>query len=183
MEKLKLKDYLDAEIPSLKGKKGIRRLIDLFSTMFFSPEYNAIFLLRYCYTNMESKGVRRLLSIHFRRTLIRRYGIYLNIRKENWIGIGLKLPHPSSIVIGGGVNIGNNCIIYQNVTIGAKKRGAYKEDNAYPQIGNNCIFYAGSVVIGPIRVGDNTSVGANAVLITDTESNSIYAGIPATKKG
>lgn len=183
MEKLKLKDYLDVEIPYLQGGKGIRRIKDFLALMLFNPEYNAIFLLRYCYTNMEATGFRKLLRNRFNRLLINRYGIYLNIRKENTIGLGLKLPHPNSIVIGEGVNIGDNCVIYQNVTIGAKKRGAWKEENAYPQIGNNCVLYAGSVIIGPIRVGDNTSVGANAVLITDTECNSIYAGIPATKKG
>ena len=183
MEKLKLKEYLDVEIPYLRGSKGLKRLWSFWKIMLFNPQDYAIFLLRYCYINMEATGFRKLLLIHFNRLLINRYGIYLNIRKENTIGLGLKLPHPSSIVIGGGVNIGDNCVIYQNVTIGAKKRGAWKEEDAYPQIGNNCILYAGSVIIGPIRIGDNTSVGANAVLISDTECNSIYAGIPATRKG
>ena len=183
MEKLKLKDYLDAEIPSLRGRKGIKRICAFLKVMLFSPEYYAIFLLRYCYINMEATGFRKLLRIRFNRLLIHRYGIYCNIRKENTIGLGLKLPHPNTIVIGSGVNIGDNCVIYQNVTIGAKKRGAWKEEGAYPQIGNNCVLYAGSVIIGPIQVRDNTSVGANAVLISDTECNSIYAGIPATRKG
>lgn len=183
MEKLKLKDYLDAEIPLLQNCKGLKRLFVFWKAMRYYPEYNAIFLLRYCYTNMEATGIRNLFRIRSMRVLVNRYGIYLNIRKENTIGIGLKLPHPCSIVIGEGVNIGEHCVIYQNVTFGAKKRGSCKEENAYPQVGSNCVFYAGSVIIGAIRVGDHTTVGANAVLMTDTESNSIYAGIPATRKG
>ncbi len=183
MEKLKLKDYLDVEIPLLRGRRGIKRILAFRNAMLYSPAHNAIFLIRYCYTNMDATGIRNLLKKRFRRILINRYGIYLGIGKENTIGIGLKLPHPSSIVIGEGVNIGDNCVIYQNVTLGAKKRDGLAKDNAYPQIGNNCVFYAGSVIIGPIHVGDNTSVGANSVLMTDTECNSVYAGVPAARKG
>ena len=183
LKKLKLKDYLEAEIPLLRGKKGIRRLLALWKAMRYYPEYNAVFLIRYCYTNMEASGIKKLLRIRFRRILVNRYGIFLNIQKDNTIGPGLKLPHPHSIVIGAGVNIGDNCVIYQNVTFGAKQRGADKECNAYPQIGNDCIFYAGSVIIGPVKIRDRTSVGANAVLMTDTESDSVYAGVPATRKG
>ncbi len=183
MTKHKLKDYLDAEIPFLRDCKGIKRILAFRKAMLYYPEYNAIFLLRYYYTHMDAKGIGKLLKSRFKRVLIYRYGIFLNIRKGNTIGIGLRLPHPNSIVIGGDVNIGENCVIYQNVTIGAKIRGAWKEENAYPQIGNNCVFYAGAVIIGSIHVEDYTSVGANAVLMTDTEHNSIYAGVPAVRKG
>ncbi len=92
------------------------------------------------------------------------------------------LPHPMSIVIGYGTNIGDNCTIYQNVTFGAKTRNREDVGIQYPQIGNNCVFYAGAVVIGGIHVADNTQVGANAVLISDTEEASVYAGVPAKRK-
>lgn len=180
MEKLKL--YIEKEIPMMRGCKGLKRILAFRNAMLHYPEYNAVFLLRYCYVFMNATGIQKRIMLHFKRVLINRYGIYLNIRKENTIGIGLKLPHPNSIVIGAGVNIGENCVIYQNVTIGAKKRGSCKEENAYPQIGNNCVLYSGSVVIGPVRVADYTAIGANSVLLTDTEYNSIYAGIPATRK-
>lgn len=183
MGKLKLEEYLNIEIPVLRDKKGIRKVFAFWKAMRYYPEYNAIFLLRYCYTHMESTGIKKLLRMKYKRLLVNRYGIYLNIQNENSIGLGLKLPHPCSIVFGEGVNIGDNCVIYQNVTFGAKKRGACEEKNMYPTIGNECIFYAGSVIIGPIHVEDCTSVGANAVLMTDTEYHSIYAGIPAARKG
>ena len=47
--KNKLRDYLDAEIPDIKGKKGIRRIISFMKAMRYNPSYNAVFLLRYCY--------------------------------------------------------------------------------------------------------------------------------------
>ena len=121
--KLKLKEYLDAEIPKIKGKKGIIRFISFIKEMRYNPSSNAIFLLRYCYVYQEAKGIRKYLRIHFNRLLVNRYGIYFNLSSKGSIGKGLFLPHPTSIVFGDGVNMGENCIIYQNVTFGAKKRG------------------------------------------------------------
>lgn len=121
--KSKLKEYLDAEIPEIRGKTGIVRLVSFFKEMRYNPSSNAIFLLRYCYVHQESKGIRKCLRMHYNRLLVNRYGIYLNLNNEGTIGKGLFLPHPTSIVFGDGVNIGENCIIYQNVTFGAKKRG------------------------------------------------------------
>ena len=68
--------------------------------------------------------------------------------------------------------IGNNCRIYQHVTIGAGKGG-------YPIIGNNVTIYANSVVVGNIRIGDNCIIGANSFVNVDVPDNSVYAGAPA----
>lgn len=151
--------------------------------MRYNPSSNAIFLLRYCYVYSETKGIRKYLRIHYNRLLINRYGIYFNLKPNAHVGKGLFLPHPTSIILGEGVNIGNNCVIYQNVTIGAKKRNCNNMRGLqYPQIGNDCIFYAGSAIIGGIYIADGTQVGANAVLINDTEESGIYAGAPAIRK-
>ena len=182
--KYSLKEYLNAEIPSLSNKNGIKWLLTLWKIRRYNPSYDAIFLIRYCYVYQESGGIKKYLRKRCRRLLVNRYNIFLNIGKESVIGKGLFLPHPTSIVIGAGVNIGDNCTIYQNVTFGAKKRSSNENqiENLYPQIGDNCIFYANSVMIGSINVRNGTQVGANAVLICDTEENSIYAGVPAVKK-
>ena len=68
--------------------------------------------------------------------------------------------------------IGNDCRIYQHVTIGAGKGG-------YPIIGNNVTIYANSVVVGNIRIGDNCIIGANSFVNVDVPDNSVYAGVPA----
>lgn len=88
----------------------------------------------------------------------------------------IKFPHPIGIVIGEGVEIGKNCIIYQNVTIGQK-------NNKYPKIGNNVTIYAGAIVIGDIVIGDNCVIGANAVVNKSFPKNSVIVGIPARKIG
>ena len=74
--------------------------------------------------------------------------------------------------------IGDNVEIYQNVTIG----GNGKENQpspGIPTIKNNVKIYAGACVLGPIVIGDNSIVGANAVVLCDVPDNSIAVGVPA----
>ena len=78
------------------------------------------------------------------------------------IGKGCRFPHMGlGVVIGDGVNIGCNCIIRQNVTIGVKGIGDKYE---FPTIGDNCMIGAGTVIIGDVHWGSNVIVGANAVV-------------------
>lgn len=70
--------------------------------------------------------------------------------------------------------IGDNCIIGTNVTIGGRS-GHYR----VPIIGDNVDLSTGSKILGPLELGDNVIVGANAVVISSFESNSIVAGVPA----
>lgn len=83
-------------------------------------------------------------------------------------------------MIGETVRIGNNCIIYQQVTVGSKNRGDYIK-GLQPCIGNNVILFSGCKVLGSINISDGTTVGSNSVLTKITECNSVYAGIPAKK--
>lgn len=75
---------------------------------------------------------------------------------------GLMLPHPQGIVIGPGASIGSRAWIFQNVTIG----GAPGREGM-PRIGPDARIYAGAVVTGPVKVGWNVMVGANAVVMRD----------------
>lgn len=88
------------------------------------------------------------------------------------VGKGLQFIHFSGIVVSQDATIGDNCTIYQCVTIG--KTG----DKGAPKIGDNCIFYAGAKILG-VKVGNNVEVGANAVVLKDCPDNAIVAGVPA----
>jgi FkbM family methyltransferase len=88
---------------------------------------------------------------------------------------GVVFPHPVGIVISKSVEIGSGTKIYQNVTLGAKDTRCL----AYPVIGQNVIIYSGAAVIGGVRVGHNSVIGANALVLKDVPDNAVVAGIPA----
>ena len=86
-----------------------------------------------------------------------------------------QFPHPVGVVIGKGVEMGYDCRIYQNVTIGSKS----KDDGVYPQIGNNVVIFANSVIAGNVKIGNNVIVGASSLVIKDIPDNCVVAGNPA----
>ena len=92
-----------------------------------------------------------------------RHGGYIG--PDTVIKNNLSLPHGlHGVFISRYAQIGENCCIYQNVTIGEIDRKA-------PVIGNNCLIGAGAVIIGDIRIGDNVKIGAGAVVNTNVPDN------------
>jgi len=86
--------------------------------------------------------------------------------------------HPVGIVIHPSVEIGKNCTIYQNVTIGYGKKNKETNKNV-PIIGDNVKIYSNAVVIGGITIGNNVKIGAGSVVINDVPDNSTVVGNPA----
>lgn len=141
----------------------------LFDT-FFMPNINAVYL---CYlTLFLQKKKRRFLAIIVRNRLVYKYGIHLGLNCK--IGKGLRFPHPQGIIIGDGVTMGDNCIVYHNVTFG--KKNGLDPDARYPQIGSNVIIYPGTVVIGDIYINDYAIVGANSTIMNNVQKNSVVVG-------
>ena len=92
-----------------------------------------------------------------------RHGGYIGT--DTVIKNNLSLPHGlHGVFISRYAQIGENCCIYQNVTIGEIDRKA-------PVIGNNCLIGAGAVIIGYIKIGDNVKIGAGAVVNTNVPDN------------
>jgi len=79
------------------------------------------------------------------------------------IGGGLLMPHPNGIVIHPDSEIGPNCLIFQQVTIGASTNGC-------PKIGGHVDIGAGAKIIGPITIGDHARIGANGIVHFDVPS-------------
>ncbi len=92
------------------------------------------------------------------------------------IGKGLFIDHGMGIVIGETAEIGDNCTIYQNVTLGGTGKDKGKR---HPTIGNNVLIGCGAKVLGPFSVGDNSKIAANAVVLTEVPENSTAVGVPA----
>lgn len=92
------------------------------------------------------------------------------------IGKGLLIDHGSGVVIGETAEIGDNCLIYQGVTLG----GTGKEHGKrHPTLGNNVMVGSGARVLGPFKVGDNAKIAANAVVLEEVPENSTAVGVPA----
>lgn len=93
------------------------------------------------------------------------------------IGESLKIYHSVGIVVGHAVEIGNNCEIFQNVTIGENRKERNGQKMA--KIGDNVSIFAGACIIGPVNIGNNVKIGANSVVTHDIEDNVVVAGTPA----
>ena len=92
------------------------------------------------------------------------------------IGSGLFIDHGSGVVIGETAEIGDNCTIYQGVTLGGTGK---HEGKRHPTIGNNVVIGAGAKVLGPFTVGDNSKIAAGAVVLEEIPANSTAVGVPA----
>lgn len=84
------------------------------------------------------------------------------------IGSGLYLPHPNGIILNGMGILGDNCSVYQQVTIGQWREGA-------PQIKNGCAIFGGAKLFGAITIGENCKIGANSVVNINIPDNASVA--------
>ncbi len=91
------------------------------------------------------------------------------------IGRGLFIDHGMGIVIGETAEVGDNCTIYHGVTLGGTGK---EKGKRHPTIGNNVLISTGAKVLGPFKVGDNSRIGANAVVLQEVEPNSTVVGVP-----
>ncbi len=92
------------------------------------------------------------------------------------IGKGLFIDHGAGVVIGETTIIGDNCTLYQNVTLGGTGKDAGKR---HPTLGNNVMVGAGARVLGPFKIGDNSKIAANAVVLEEVPPNCTAVGVPA----
>ncbi len=92
------------------------------------------------------------------------------------IGRRLFIDHGAAVVIGETAVIGDNCTIYQGVTLGGTGKHTGKR---HPTLGNNVMVGAGAKVLGPFTVGDNAKVAAGAVVLSEVPEGSTAVGIPA----
>jgi serine O-acetyltransferase len=121
---------------------------------------------------LDTKGAKaillRLLSRYMLRRWLFRLGIDINLSAD--IGPGLKIEHFGGIFVNGKARIGMRCSILQGVTIG-EYRGA-------PALGDFVFVGPGAKVIGPVQVGNNAIIGANAVITRHVADNQVVVGVP-----
>ncbi|HIC87132.1 MAG TPA: serine O-acetyltransferase, partial [Aquificae bacterium] len=114
---------------------------------------------------------------------INRFLTGIEIHPGAKIGKRFFIDHGMGVVIGETTEIGDDVIIYHQVTLGGVST---KKGKRHPTIGNNVVIGAGAKVLGPIKIGNNVKIGANSVVIKDVPDNSTVVGIPGKivlKKG
>jgi serine O-acetyltransferase len=141
------------------------------------PGVHAIWVYRLCHkmwvSNLVLRPPARIIS-QFARFLT---GV--EIHPGATIGRRFFIDHGMGVVIGETAEIGDDVLMYHQVTLGGRSRGRFKR---HPTIGDNVLLGAGSKIIGPITIGAGTKVGANALVVKDVPPNSIVTGIQANTK-
>ena len=92
------------------------------------------------------------------------------------LGRRLVIDHGMGVVIGETAEVGDDCYIYHQVTLGVARASKGKR---HPTVGDNVIIGAGAKVLGPITVGDNARIGSNAVVVDAVPADTTVVGIPA----
>ncbi len=123
----------------------------------------------WCYEH-NHKFLARLISQRSRR----RTGI--EIHPGARIGKRLVIDHGMGIVIGETAEIGDDCLLYQGVTLGGTGKDVGKR---HPTVGNNVLIGSGAKVLGPFTVGDNTRIASNAVVLNAIPADCTAVGAPA----
>ena len=99
------------------------------------------------------------------------------------IGKNLFIDHGMGVVIGETSEIGDNVTIYHAVTLGGSSPSIDSErqrhEKRHPTIGNDVVIGSGAQIIGPVKIGNNARIAANAVVVKDVPENATMIGIPA----
>ena len=143
-----------------------------FEVALLYPGFHAVLFHRFAQMLYKCglRFVPRLIS------QISRFFTKIEIHPGATIGKGLLIDHGCGVVIGETTIIGNDCTIYQGVTLGGTGKETGKR---HPTLGNNVMVGAGAKILGPFTVGDNCKIAANAVLLREVEPDSTCVGVPA----
>jgi serine O-acetyltransferase len=136
------------------------------------PGLHAIIIHRFTHLLWKLKipFLPRLLS------QISRFLTGIEIHPGAKVGKGFFMDHGMGVVIGETTQIGDNCVVFHNVTLGGTGKHKGKR---HPTIGNNVMIGTGAILLGPIKVGNNVKIGANTfILMQDVPDNTTVAGTP-----
>lgn len=168
---MKLRDCVIADYyrrwSGMKSRARLFKILHLMFAVFISPTFATIFWYRV--TSVIPPPVRYFTYVFYK---LNSYVTGIQIPIGTKVGKGLTFPHYSCIVISKRAMIGENCTIFQGVTLGKTRKGC-------PIIGDNVTICANSTVIGKIRIGNNVLIGAGSVVIDDVPDNAVVVGNPA----
>ena len=168
-----MKDYLE----SIKNRDPAAKTI--LSIILTYPGVKAVFfhLISHFFYKAGFDLIARIIS----QTV--RFFTGIEIHPGAKIGKNLFIDHGMGVVIGETSEIGDNVTIYHAVTLGGSSPSIDSErqrhEKRHPTIGNDVVIGSGAQIIGPIKVGNNSRIAANAVVVKDVPENATMVGIPA----
>ncbi len=149
------------------------------------PAARSVFEVLTCYPGLHAIWFHRLNHALWRRGFrwlarflshIARFLTGIEIHPGARIGRRFFIDHGSGVVIGETAVIGDDCTLYQGVTLGGT---SWEKGKRHPTLGNGVVVGAGAKVLGPIMVGDRARIGSNSVVIKDVPAGATVVGIPA----
>lgn len=144
-----------------------------FNVVLNYPGLHAMFFYRinHFLWNIHLKILARFLS------QVARFLTGIEIHPGATIGKRLFIDHGMGVVIGETTIIGNDCTLYQGVTLGGVGTGEHKVKR-HPTLQNNVMISAGAKIIGDVTIGDNSIVGASSVVLKNVPPNCTVVGVP-----
>ena len=168
-----IKEYLESiqkRDPAAKSKLNILVTYPGVKALFFHRIANFFCIAKF---DLLAKMISQLS----------RFFTGIEIHPKAKIGKNFFVDHGMSVVIGETSEIGDNVTIYHAVTLGgispSIKSDEQRNNKRHPTLKNNVVVGSGAQVLGPVIVGENAKIGANAVVTKDVPANAVMVGIPA----
>jgi len=167
-------------------KNFISTLREDIQTVFAKdPAARGFFEVILCYPGLHALWMHRMANFLWRHGLylparivspLGRFLTGIEIHPGARIGRRFFIDHGAGVVIGETTEIGDDVLLYQGVVLGGV---SLKKEKRHPTIGNNVMIGAGTIVLGPISIGNGAKIGAASLVVRDVPPNSVAVGVPA----
>ncbi len=157
---------------------------DIESAMRYDPAANSSFEVALTYSGVHALWFYRVAHYLYlaRLTTLARFISHLGrgltgveIHPASKIGRGLFIDHGMGVVIGETAEIGNDCHLYQGVTLGGTST---RREKRHPTLGNRVTVGAGAKIIGAVKIGNDVRIGAGSVVIISVPDRATVVGVP-----
>lgn len=157
---------------------------DLKAVYDRDPAVRGVFEVIFCYPGFHAMLFYRLAhwlwlkQLHLLGRFVSHLGRFftgIEIHPGATIGRGFFIDHGMGVVIGETAEIGDNCTLYHGVTLGGT---SWAKEKRHPTLGNNVIIGSGAKVLGPFKVGNDSKIGSNSVVVKEVPEDATVVGIP-----
>ena len=149
------------------------------------PAARGILEVIFCYPGLHALWMYRVANLLWRHARylpariishLARFLTGIEIHPGAKIGRRFFIDHGSGVVVGETTEIGDDVLLYQGVVLGGV---SLKKEKRHPTLGNNVMIGAGTIILGPISIGNGAKVGAASLVVRNVPANSVAVGVPA----